>query len=192
VDLRIDRYEQEHAALHEAISEGILKRLIDSTDYGRLTGQLDQSLADVSWADKLPSPLFAEVRAEFVALVDQYVGDTGDLRFPWQLLRDQLHACHLYLTPHEILLRPLIPPTWTHPPFTTARQRIFMSATLGEGGDLERLTGRANILRLPVPEGWDRQGIGRRFFIFPEMALDQDETARLREELMIIGHYGTV
>jgi hypothetical protein len=82
----------------------------------------------------------------------------------------------VYLTPNEILVRPLIPPTWTHARFVHARQRIFMSATLGEGGDLERLTGRQKILRLPVPEGWDRQGIGRRFFIFPEMTLTEDDT----------------
>ncbi|WFU40834.1 helicase C-terminal domain-containing protein [Bradyrhizobium sp. CB82] len=59
-----------------------------------------------------------------------------------------------------------------------------MSATLGEGGDLERLTGRENIVRLSIPEGWDRQGIGRRFFIFPEMSLDADDTMDLRKTLM--------
>jgi Helicase C-terminal domain len=44
-----------------------------------------------------------------------------------------------------------------------------MSATLGEGGDLERLTGRKKIERLRIPPGWDRQGIGRRFFLFPSL-----------------------
>jgi replicative superfamily II helicase len=51
-----------------------------------------------------------------------------------------LHACHLYISAHELVIRPLIPPTWTHDPFNRACQRIFMSATLGTGGDLERLT----------------------------------------------------
>ena len=59
-----------------------------------------------------------------------------------------------------------------------------MSATLGAGGDLERLTGRRNITRLQVPEGWDRQGIGRRFFIFPGSSLDETGSAQLRHELM--------
>ncbi|MBF2020303.1 MAG: hypothetical protein IGR93_09415 [Hydrococcus sp. C42_A2020_068] len=44
-----------------------------------------------------------------------------------------------------------------------------MSATLGEGGDLERLTGRKKIERLKIPLGWDTQGIGRRFFFFPAL-----------------------
>ncbi len=59
-----------------------------------------------------------------------------------------------------------------------------MSATLGEGGDLERLTGRQSITRLPVPEGWDRQGIVGRFFIFPEMTSTAEETIELRRTLM--------
>jgi hypothetical protein len=182
--LRIDRRDAEHQPLHQVLSEGLLKPLLDATDYGRLTGQLDDSLVDVSWVEKIPTPSLAGVRAELVALVDQYVGAAADLKFRWQVIRDHVDACHLYLTPNEILLRPLIPPTWTHAPFTNARQRIFMSATLGEGGDLERLTGRPNIQRLPVPEGWDRQGIGRRFFIFPEMSLDEDQVVELRRELM--------
>lgn len=64
------------------------------------------------------------------------------------------------------------------------RVRVYMSATLGEGGDLERLTGRTPITRVPAPEGWDRQGIGRRFFIFPAFSLNEDEAAELRVDLM--------
>jgi hypothetical protein len=59
-----------------------------------------------------------------------------------------------------------------------------MSATLGAGGDLERLTGRRNILRLPIPAGWDRQGIGRRFFVFPGMSLDEKDAEKLGLGLM--------
>jgi hypothetical protein len=117
--MRIDRRDDAHSSLHAAISESILKPLLASTDYRRLTGHLDDSLADISWSEKLPSPQFASVSAEFSVLVDQYIGNAGDLRFQWQMLRDHLDACHLYLTPNEILLRPLIPPTWTHQPFQT-------------------------------------------------------------------------
>jgi hypothetical protein len=182
--VRIERNNPEHAALHAALSEILLKPLLDSTDYGRLTGQLDDNLVDISWCDKLPTPTFSGIASEFAAIVDQHVAGVDELRYPWMLVRDHLDACHLYLTPQEIYLRPLIPPTWTHAPFANARQRIFMSATLGEGGDLERLTGRKHICRLPVPPGWDRQGIGRRFFIFPEMALTEDESVSLRQTLM--------
>jgi hypothetical protein len=100
------------------------------------------------------------------------------------MIRDHLKACQLYVSSSEVLIRPLIPPTWAHAPFSGATQRIFMSATLGAGGDLERLTGRPKIKRLPIPDGWDRQGIGRRFFIFPEKSLTEQEVGELRRALM--------
>jgi len=181
--LRIARGDASHRALHSALAE-LLRPLLDQGDFGRLTGEIDQSLSDVAWVDKIPTPALASISEEFVSIVDQYAGSVDNLRYTWMLLRDNLHACHVYLSPSEILVRPLIPPTWTHGPFFNARQRIFMSATLGEGGDLERLTGRENITRLPIPEGWDRQGIGRRFFIFPELSLDADDTVQLRRTLM--------
>jgi hypothetical protein len=55
-----------------------------------------------------------------------------------------------------------------------------MSATLGKGGDLERLTGRKSIDRLEAPAGFKNAGVGRRFFIFPGLSLTGDETDGLR------------
>jgi Rad3-related DNA helicases len=43
-----------------------------------------------------------------------------------------------------------------------------MSATLGEGGELERIIGVPKIEKIPVPVGWDKRGSGRRFFVFPD------------------------
>ena len=118
-----------------------------------------------------------------IEVIDQHV-EGSDLQYAWRNLRERLHACHLYISSSEILIRPLIAPTWSHAPFDGAKQRIFMSATLGAGGDLERLTGRRNITRLAIPEGWDKQGIGRRFFIFPDLALSDERALELRRRLM--------
>jgi len=108
----------------------------------------------------------------------------AELSYAWQMVRDHAHACGLYFSSQEILIRPLIPPTWTHRAFMRAKQRIYMSATLGEGGDLERLVGRETIRRLPVSEGWEGHGVGRRFFVFPEMSLSADDARKLRLELI--------
>src|SRR5262249_11347827 len=120
---------------------------------------------------------------ELRAAIAENIGE-GDQKYRWRMIRDHLNACQLYVSSSEIMIRPLIPPTWAHAPFANATQRIFMSATLGAGGDLERLTGRARILRLPIPEGWDRQGIGRRFFIFPDKSLKERQVTALRRDLM--------
>ena len=81
------------------------------------------------------------------------------------------------------MIRPLIPPTWSHTPFEGAKHRLYMSATLGAGGDLERLTGRARIHRMPTPERFKGTGVGRRLFLFPGMSLTDDGSAKLRRDL---------
>lgn len=177
--IRVDR--SGHVALHATIT-ALLRDHLEPSDYFRLTGQV-MSVADASWVEKIPTPTLSALRHELTSIFDTHTQGT-ELRHSWSLLRDHVEACHLYLTPNEILLRPLLPPTWSHAPFEQAKQRIFMSATLGAGGDLERLTGRSSITRLKVPDGWDRQGIGRRYFIFPGMSLTEAEQIDLRHQLM--------
>jgi hypothetical protein len=179
--VKIQRLRTDHAALYSALC-GVLRPHLDPTDFSRLTGNV-QSIGDKSWVDKLPTPLFAELRNEIADVIDAHAGDM-DVGYSWSMIKDHLEGCHFYLSPNEILIRPLIPPTWSHPPFADARQRIYMSATLGAGGDLERLMGRKTITRLSVPAGWDRQGVGRRFFIFPEMSLTDVQVVQLRDDLM--------
>jgi Rad3-related DNA helicase len=54
-----------------------------------------------------------------------------------------------------------------------------MSATLGEGGELERIFGCKTIQRIPSPEGWEKQGIGRRLFAFPMRNFEEAEALEL-------------
>jgi len=180
--LRINRFEEKDDALFRAVA-GVLKPVLPAHNFIRLTGS-SQGLDDVGWVDKIPSHQLAELADELRATISANVGET-DHRYAWRMLANHLHACQLYVSSSEIMLRPLIPPTWSHAPFAGAKQRIFMSATLGAGGDLERLTGRPRIKRLSIPEGWDRQGIGRRYFLFPEKSLTEEETVQLRRDLML-------
>lgn len=90
----------------------------------------------------------------------------------WTLLQGRLDRCFVYISHRQILIRPLIPPTMQHAAFASPARRIYMSATLGDGGELERSFGRKRIRRIPVPDGWEKQGTGRRFFLFPELTSD--------------------
>lgn len=179
--LRISRFEEEDAILFKAVSD-VLKGVLGDVNYRRLTGDWS-SIDDVVWVDKVSTPQLAAIADELHAAIGENIGE-GEQRYPWRMIGNHLKACQLYISSSEVLIRPLIPPTWDHAPFAGATQRIFMSATLGAGGDLERLTGRPKIKRLPIPEGWDRQGIGRRFFIFPEKSFKENEASELRRSLM--------
>src|SRR5690606_15533582 len=79
----------------------------------------------------------------------------------------------------SILIRPFIPPVWSHMPFAAAKQRVYMSATLGAGGELERITGVSLIKRMSTPPGWDKRGSGRRLFLLPQIALSDEEARQV-------------
>src|SRR5919108_6474718 len=85
----------------------------------------------------------------------------------------------------------LIPPTAGHTPFANATHRVYMSATLGGGGELERAFGVQRIARIPVPAAWQRHGAGRRLFLMPAAAADGRDhvllaaTAAVRRTLLI-------
>ncbi|QSS91687.1 DEAD/DEAH box helicase [Streptomyces sp. M54] len=90
----------------------------------------------------------------------------------WKLLQGRLDRCLIFVSYGQILIRPLIAPTAQHHAFNSPARRVYMSATLGDGGELERSFGRRKIERIPVPKGWESRGTGRRFFLFPELTDD--------------------
>lgn len=146
--LEIPANDEAHAELHAAISS-LLRPYLSGQSYARLTGQWKDP-SDATWVDKLPSTILQEIAPRLTGILDANSDASKDVTFRWQLIRDHLEACHVYLASREILIRPLIPPVWSHAPFAQAKQRLYMSATLGAGGDLERLTGTPLIKRLPA------------------------------------------
>lgn len=125
--------------------------------------------------DLLPQPGFVELMGAVRGLLDSELGEYSEPWFSWSMVRENLHACLLYVSWRELLLRPVIPPTLTHRPFEGANQRIYMSATLGEGGELERVIGVRRIHRIPAPKGWDRRSSGRRLFLFPDRTMTEND-----------------
>lgn len=176
----IESSNPKHHSLFATLSHVIRQHVDPSVAY-KLQSPRDMN---AGWIDKLPSPTLAAAADDIRAVIEVHANDDKRILYPWTMIRDRLEACHLYFNESEILIRPLVPPTWTHTSFGAARQRIYMSATLGAGGDLERLFGRTKIKRIPVPEQWDTQGVGRRLFLFPGMGLDENESSVLRLELM--------
>ncbi len=98
----------------------------------------------------------------------------------WDLrsVRPGLASCLVYVSWLEILIRPFVPPTAENVPFSSAAQRIYLSATLGHAGELERSFGRTKIDRLPLPGDGRNPRSGRRFFVFSDLTKgDQNDLA---------------
>lgn len=129
--------------------------------------------------DMIPLPRFWKHVNALRDLLDLSLTWENNEWFAWSMIRNALQACCFYISWYELLIRPVIPPTLTHQPFAQAKQRIYMSATLGEGGELERITGVPIIHRLPIPEGWDKHSSGRRLLLFPNASLDEEEAKQV-------------
>lgn len=112
---------------------------------------------------------------DMVARLDKALGELEKpFSYRYSMIRSGLAACLVYVAYNEILIRPLIPPTERNSPFHHARQRIYLSATLGQGGELERAFGREKIVRLQLPDGSPAPRAGRRFFVFPDLMAGAD------------------
>lgn len=135
------------------------------------------------WMTLLPVDQVLKIRDEVSEILDEHAYD-AKVHYVWKLLRSHLSSCNFFLAPGQILIRPYIPPTWSSSAFKNPKQRIYLSATLGEGGDLERLTGRRSIKRVKAPTGLEAHGVGRRFFIFPTISLDDADAGELISKLM--------
>lgn len=168
-----DAYKQILAALSPLVSGLLLQRLEDdSPDPGAhhqvrllcpslnpgVLAELDKALS------RLPPPLSYQVA----------------------MIRNGLEACMVYLSYGAVQIRPVVPPTFENAPFARAKQRLYLSATLGGGGELERAFGRPSITRLPLPDGAQPRS-GRRFFVFPELAAGDNPDGLVRKLVTLTG-----
>lgn len=129
--------------------------------------------------DLVPYPKYLDKLPQLIELIEANIDNCGDAKYSWSKINENLEACQMFFSYGEINIRPLIPPTKTHSAFNNAKQRIYMSATLGEGGELERISGIKKINKIPVPKGWDKYSNGRRLILFPNRVFDQNESLQL-------------
>ncbi|MFF5304818.1 DEAD/DEAH box helicase [Streptomyces sp. NPDC013161] len=158
-------YQDVLSALADALDPLVVARLRTDTPDSQYRNSvyLASPLGVAAQAVHLEAVLAAAATAEKINDEAVYA-----LRF----LQGHIDQCMVYLSYRRLLIRPLIPPTLFHAPFNDPRRRVYMSATLGAGGELERIFGRRAIKRIPIPRGWEKQGTGRRLFCFPQLTSD--------------------
>lgn len=173
--ITINRYNNK--TLYSRICE-IIKDEIGDVAYTKIAKE-SPTINDLSWCDKVPMHKLLKKLIDIKNTIDINIEQGSENEISWFNIGSYLHACNIYISYNNIYIRPIIPPTETFEPFKNATQKIYMSATLGESGELERIIGVDKIDRISLPTDWNKQSIGRRFFIFPTNSLNSDETINL-------------
>ncbi|MFY1696001.1 DEAD/DEAH box helicase [Solwaraspora sp. WMMA2101] len=170
--ITIRRYGAE--AVYLAILD-VLRPFLSGLQIQRLQGQPDPG------AHHQVRLILPAVASDALPKLDVALSQLGEpYKFQLAMIRSGLAACCVYLSYGSIQIRPMIPPTFENKVFSDARQRVYLSATLGAGGELERAFGRAEITRMPLPTKTPPRS-GRRLFVFPDLVQDNDAVSLTRE-----------
>lgn len=151
----------------------LLKPFISEVDYENLVND-ESTRFSSNWCNLVPTPTILDKLGEMSLILRTHLKAGESNYYAYERIKENLQECNVFLSNGSILIRPWLAPTLTVNPFSNAKQTILMSATLGKSGELERITGIGNIHRLPIVGDWDKKGLGRRFFIFPDLSLGTD------------------
>lgn len=114
-------------------------------------------------------------------------GAARSAMFAHRAIDGHLSSCTLYLSWNRMEIRPATPPTFENTLFTNANQRIYLSATMGAAGELERAFGRPSIKKLSLPPEAPTPRSGRRFLVFPHHVDGVDPEAFTKKLLAKMG-----
>lgn len=106
-----------------------------------------------------------------------------DLAFRWRRLRTSLREANLYVGVNAIWIRPYIYPLISFPHYGESRQRLYVSATVGEPSDLSRRLGVKQITKVPVAQEHREKTSGRRLVVMNRIE-DEDIPARLGRAIL--------
>ncbi|MCQ3804434.1 MAG: hypothetical protein KTV45_10070 [Acidimicrobiia bacterium] len=161
--LRIPRVRGDTGDLYESLCDLILAR---TNAYGNLRAMRDGTAPPDTPPELLAFNDWSAVARLSEALIDNSsFSSHGPARFAWREVRSQLSRCGVLISPSCVEIRPYHPPTTLNKWYTKARQRIYLSATLGSMDDLQRRTGGYPITRLIPASPLPRSTTGERRFI---------------------------
>ncbi|HLF11686.1 MAG TPA: hypothetical protein VJA26_10770, partial [Gammaproteobacteria bacterium] len=107
----------------------------------------------------------------------------SDLRFRWTRLRHQLNEANLYVSLKSLWIRPYVYPLVANAHYRDVQQRLYVSATIGDAGDLSRRLGTRPISKIPVLPEYAQQTYGRRLIVMNRIE-DEDIPTRLQAVIL--------
>ena len=128
--------------------------------------------------------------AEFVNRLKEII-DTSpllqsdtDLSFRWHRLRKQVHTANFYIGQDVLWLRPYVYPLIENEYYRNTMQVLYMSATIGDPGDLARRLGTRPIQKIQVPAQFADRSSGRRLIVMNKTSDDSDIPGRMALALL--------
>ncbi|WP_306368719.1 DEAD/DEAH box helicase family protein [Nocardiopsis sp. CC223A] len=91
--------------------------------------------------------------------------DKDEIKYVWPAVRDHLSRCGVLIGPSGIEIRPYHPPTTLNTWYSQAKQRIYLSATLGSMDDLQRRVGGSPITQLEPAQSLPPGATGERLLV---------------------------
>jgi len=163
--LRVPRTAPGGRVLYETICELVLHSAADAyptlralRDGAAPLGSPPELIAFNDWAAVATS-------ASDAIGVSDYLQQSRDARIVWRTLAPNLTRCGVLVGPTGIEIRPYHPPTQTVPGYARARRRLYLSATLGSPGDLQRRLGTYPVATIDTPRELCTTTTGRRTFL---------------------------
>lgn len=171
---------------HEALFKDLVAELRERfPEYSVLT----DALTDSSEANT-PPELFSFIDQSAVAdrireIVDSSLAlkaDTG-LRFQWSRMRSALHEANIYVGLSKIWIRPYVYPLISFSHYADTKQRLYLSATIGDASDLSRRLGVKEITKVPVERQYGEKTSGRRLIVMNRLE-EKDIPSRLQAAIL--------
>ncbi|PWW01234.1 RAD3-like DEAD/DEAH box helicase [Paenibacillus cellulosilyticus] len=185
--IKKEKHPEIFTALFETLGDAIASHVQDRVLHGMFDPLHDG-------VDIIPLALWIEKKDEIRSLLSSKVDGT-DLYFSWSRIVNHLHACQIYISHDTFTIRPILPPNLKRQTaaFASSRERIYMSATVGDAGELERIFGVAHIHRISKFSVDANKISGRRLILFPEDHFSKDqlwevlaETIRMQSRALIL------
>lgn len=187
------------AHLAEHCLDSLYSVMISRKDHKHLFEQLirelhsrfpDYSVLADAVADDVPPNTSAELlsfidHAATVARLKEIIDASpllsldNDLKFRWHRLRARIHLMNFYIGAEALWFRPYIYPLISNEQYRDTEQAIYMSATIGDPGDLARRLGTRSIRKIQVPVEFADRSSGRRLVVMNRTNDDADIPYRM-------------
>lgn len=163
---------------HEALFKTVVSEVLDRfPEYSVLSDALAPSFSTPGTPPELLSFMDQDTIADRVREIVEAspaIKTDADLAFRWKRMRNSLREANFYFGVDQVWIRPYVYPLIGFSHYQDTKQRLYVSATIGDPGDLSRRLGVRPIVKIPVDAAHSQKTAGRRLVIMNR--LEEQET----------------